>query len=116
MKRIDKVDRDWRFINSLVQYREDSTLIKSKEKNIVDGEYKEYFGSRKIKSITNFENGVRIGLSKHFYENGPLLNFCKYTKGIKEGLSKTFYSNGDIMYCNFYLNNTIEGEEINIGF
>jgi len=67
-------------------------------------------GQNLIKEIT-FENGVRQGLMKSFYQDGRLRMTYWYENGFREDSSKWYYPDGQLFRSTPYKNDTIDGTQ-----
>ncbi len=67
-------------------------------------------GQYLIKEIT-FENGVREGLMKSFYQDGRLRMTYWYANGLKEDSSKWYYPEGQLFRSTPYKRDTIDGTQ-----
>ena len=60
------------------------------ENDTLNGEYKEFFSTGKLKLIGNYENGKLVGEWKEYYPNGVIFKVSKYKDDRLHGWSSTF--------------------------
>lgn len=73
---------------------------------------KSYFkGDVKVREVT-FENGIRSGLTRTFYQGGVTEQEIMYSEGKKNGEAKWFYPDRKLFRITPYLNDTINGSQI----
>lgn len=87
--------------------------VSDKNKLILNGEFKTFYKSGKLKEIYYYKNDTLFGNTKHYYENGKLLSegYYKEINGIPKYLLKNYWNkkgiqkvkNGNGTY-EFYLN------------
>lgn len=65
-------------------------------------------GQYLIKEVT-FENGVREGLMKSFYQDGRLRTTFWYENGLREDSARWYYQEGQLFRTTPYLRDTIHG-------
>ena len=66
------------------------------------GKYQEYYSNGLVKSIDEYENGIRDGISISFHENGDTSSVTNYINGYKHGLSKLYSSSGELVEVEEY--------------
>ena len=59
------------------------------------------------RELANYQNGLRDGLSQHFYKDGKTYSDENYSAGMKEGVSTKYFSNGEVFYSEVYMNNSM---------
>lgn len=62
--------------------------------DVVDGKFKEYYPSGRLKVETDYRNGTRSGRHMLYYENGVGKLEEYYRDGVKNGKSFDYYENG----------------------
>jgi hypothetical protein len=92
--------------------------VKNDEKNVTDTisvadtgytGIKQYMsGQNLIKEVT-FQNGVREGLMKSFYQSGRLYQTFWYVNGLREDTARWFYEEGQVFRATPYKNDTVDG-------
>ena len=65
-------------------------------------------GEYLIKEVT-FNNGVREGLMKSFYQSGKLRQTFNYRNGLRQDSAIWFYEEGQVFRTTPYINDTIDG-------
>ncbi len=100
-------------IKAIIQYKADSDsaftqLFDEWGKKIAEGCYlnekKEgtwvYFSESRLVSEENFNNGIKHGLSRKFYDSGEVLEEADWNNGKQEGNYRVFFKNGEpFMQC-----------------
>lgn len=61
-----------------------------------DGLIKNYYPNGNVESEINFNNNIREGEAKFYYEDGALKEERLYINGRVEGLVKNYYTNGNL--------------------
>jgi len=77
----------------------DSSSTDSKSLN---GEVRYKFPSGKLKSIVNYKNNRKVGVSYSFYETGEKQYEIPYVDGKKHGIVKWFYKSGKLYRATSY--------------
>ncbi len=54
------------------------------------GDWKEYYSNGKLKSLIQYENGLKHGLQLEYHENGNIKRFGKWSKGHMYGIWTTY--------------------------
>ena len=82
-----------------LDFDEDGKLVSESNfaKDVLSGEYKEFYDSGKVKSTANYTNGVLEGLTLVYDEEGNLSYEIPYVKNRKEGKVKRYYPTGELM-------------------
>ena len=65
------------------------------ENDTLNGEYKEFFSTGKLKLIGNYENGKLAGEWKEYYPNGVIFKVSKYKDDRLHGWSSIYTKDGD---------------------
>ena len=100
-------------IKAIIQYKTDSDsaltqLFDEWEKKVAEGYYLNerregtwiYFSENRIVSEENFNNGIKHGLSRKFYDTGEVLEETDWKNGKQEGNYQVFFKNGEpFMQC-----------------
>jgi hypothetical protein len=68
-------------------------------------------GDLLVKEVT-FENGVRQGLMKSFYQDGRLRQSFWYDKGLREDSGKWYYMEGQVFRSTPYKRDTMDGTQM----
>jgi hypothetical protein len=68
----------------------------------------DYTGNYLIKEVT-FENGIRQGLMKTFYQSGLLYQTFWYENDLREDSAKWYYEQGQVFRTTPYKHDTIDG-------
>ncbi len=74
---------------------------------VTDGNsFKEYYpGKKQLKMEGSFDDDKnRHGIWKFYAENGVLISITEYQKGIRSGLSMVYFANGKLNYKGEYEN------------
>ena len=64
---------------------------------MLNGEYKEFYESGKVKSTANYADGVLSGLSLVYDTEGNLSYEIPYVNNRKEGKVRRYYPSGELM-------------------
>lgn len=72
------------------------------KENILNGTFKEWHRSGKIKNVQEYKNGLLDGSYKVWRENGSIKQEARYVKGEKNGNFKTYYENGQLIRNDLY--------------
>jgi antitoxin component YwqK of YwqJK toxin-antitoxin module len=76
---------------------------------IKNGEIKEYYENKKVKSITNYKNDKLNGRHAMFFENGNQEIEENFVNSSYEGVKKEWYENGNLKEESNFKNNKKEG-------
>ncbi len=84
------------------QYQEsDGRLILKRhyKDGLIDGEESRYFGSGEeaVEVLTNYHNGMKHGVQKHFKRHNKHPSITHYKNGLMHGENITYHNNGQIM-------------------
>ncbi|MGY5356004.1 toxin-antitoxin system YwqK family antitoxin [Wenyingzhuangia sp. IMCC45467] len=63
-----------------------------------------------LKYLVTYQNGLKNGLCKKWYDNGVLNYETSYVKGRKQGLTKIWFKNGQLQSEATYYKGVIHGE------
>lgn len=69
--------------------------VASYTNDTLDGDYKEYFSTGKLKLIGKYENGKLVGEWKEYYPNGSIFKISKYKDNQMHGWSFTYTKDGE---------------------
>ncbi|MFA8433133.1 MAG: toxin-antitoxin system YwqK family antitoxin [Marinifilaceae bacterium] len=61
-----------------------------------NGRVKYYYENGGLKSVVNYENGVKVGVSHTYYPSGEKQYEIPYKNGMKDGIVKWFYKEGSL--------------------
>lgn len=70
---------------------------------------KQFMSGQYIVSEVTFNNGVREGLTKTFYQSGKLQRTYWYERGLRQDSSCWFYEEGQLFRTTPYVNDTMNG-------
>lgn len=79
------------------------------EKEIKDGELKEWYSDGKIKSMFMYKNGQLDQTQKRFYDNSQLMYEWFFLDGKRYFNQKGYYKDGTLMYDKNYYDNLLHG-------
>ncbi len=80
------------------------------ERKVKDGEVKQYTKDKRLKTIVNYDNGIKHGTSYLYHNDGKtVLLAMPYNKGKREGTSKKYYQNGKLYAATSYENDLLHG-------
>jgi len=75
----------------------EKSFYKSGRKQILHGDFKEYYRNGQLMTKKTYDNGVLTGAWIEYYESGQVLLESKYLKGKCNGDYKKYYENGAMM-------------------
>ena len=75
----------------------------------LSGKYTTFYSNKKTKSIENYKNGYRDGLSTFFTPKGAQAERTYYKQGVKNGMSKIYYPNRTIKFSANYADGLLDG-------
>ncbi|MRT92669.1 toxin-antitoxin system YwqK family antitoxin [Ancylomarina sp. 16SWW S1-10-2] len=76
--------------------------LSSSDKNLLNGKVRYKFPSGKLKSIVNYKDNIKVGISHVYYESGEKQYEIPYVNGKKDGLVKWFYKSGKLYRSTSY--------------
>ncbi len=85
--------------NHKVVDKEDATfyrIIKTNSKGDYHGEIRDFYMTDTLKNSTNYNNGLREGLSISYFKNGKKRSESMYVGGLQKGSHISYYQNGGI--------------------
>lgn len=68
--------------------------------------------SKNLKYIVTYQNGIKNGVSKRWYDNGNINYETQYVNGRKQGLTKVWYKNGQLQSEATYFKGVIHGKKV----
>jgi len=74
-----------------------------------NGEVRSLFPNGKLKSIVNYKDNIKVGISKTFYETGEKQYEIPYVNGKKHGLVKWFYKSGKLYRLTTFVHGVKQG-------
>ena len=77
---------------------------------IIDGEYKQFYDSGKLKKTMFFKNGKMNGDSKVYYKSGKIEREGVFKNNKEVGISKIYYNTGTLKGVSDYVNGLKNGE------
>lgn len=84
--------------------------VEPKEKKIKDGPIKVYHTNGNLKTIVNYKNGIKDGISYLYYKDGETVQLAlPYENGKRQGTSKKYFETGVLYAETSYENNDIHG-------
>lgn len=82
----------------------------STPKKVKDGEVRQYTKDKRLKTIVNYDNGVKHGISYLYHDDGEtILLAMPYVNGKREGISEKFYKDGKLYASTSYKNDLLHG-------
>lgn len=85
----------------------ENTVKKREPKN---GEVKQFTTSGKLKTIVNYDHGIKHGISYLYHEDGETVFLAMpYERGKREGISKKYFTSGEIYAETSYENDRLHG-------
>lgn len=72
---------------------------------------RQYYSKEKLVKEVTFDNGIREGLMKTFYEDGRLRQTFMYRNGVREDTAKWYYTDGFVFRETLYKNDTMHGDQ-----
>jgi antitoxin component YwqK of YwqJK toxin-antitoxin module len=92
-------------------HSDDSEYSIGSENNYnINGEYKTYYDSGKLKHVCFYNNGILEGHVCKYHPNGVLKQFSIYKNGKLNGESTKFYSNGTLKRADNFVDGRKDGE------
>lgn len=85
------------------------TKVDTTSSEIKNGPKKFYYPTGELKSIVNYENNKKVGISITYYKTGEKQYEIPYQDGKKQGNVKWFYKNGKLYRETEYRNGKING-------
>lgn len=80
------------------------------EKEVRHGEIRQYTKSKKLKTIVNYDNGIKHGTSYLYHDDGKTVMLAMpYEKGKRQGTSKKYYANGQLYAATNYSDDLLHG-------
>ena len=80
------------------------------KKELKDGEVRQYTKDKRLKTVVNYDEGVKHGTSYLYHDDGKtILLEMPYNQGKREGVSKKYYENGELYASTSYSNNKLHG-------
>lgn len=67
-----------------------------------NGLFRTYYDNGRVKTLTQYKNGVRHGMYKKYYENGSLLGEGNFKNGKPDGIFKEYAEDGEILSVETY--------------
>ncbi|WP_462248618.1 toxin-antitoxin system YwqK family antitoxin [Ekhidna sp.] len=82
----------------------------TKERKLRHGEIKQYTKDKRLKTVVNYDNGIKHGTSYLYHNDGKtVLLAMPYNQGKREGVSKKYYQNGKLYAATTYKNDVLHG-------
>lgn len=79
----------------------------------LDGEFKEYFDPRNVKTSGQYQNNKKVGIWIQYHPNGNKMTFVRYKDGVKHGWSFAYDESGkEIGKKYFYYGRHLEGKQL----
>lgn len=95
---------------TLKSFVEETIFPEEVVKQARDGEVKHYSSSGTLKTVINYDQGVKHGMSYQFYQDGKtVLLAMPYLHGKREGVSKKYYKSGKLYAETSYQNDELNG-------
>ena len=80
------------------------------KRGLKHGEVKQYSSDKKLKTIVNYNQGIKHGISYLYHKDGEtVLLEMPYVNGEREGTSKKYYENGQLYAETSYSKNVLHG-------
>jgi hypothetical protein len=83
----------------------------STDSKLINGEVRYKFPSGKLKSIVNYKDNKKVGVSHSFYETGEKQYEISYVDGKKHGVVKWFYKSGKLYRATSYKEGLKQGAQ-----
>ncbi len=92
---------------------DESFIVESKsaDKKSVNGKVRYKYPNGKLKSIVNYKDNKKIGVSQTFYASGEKQYEIPYKNGEKHGLIKWFYKSGQLYRLTQFENGVKNGKQ-----
>lgn len=81
----------------------------SKEYAVKNGPIKNYDNNGNLKTLVNYDNGIKEGISYIFYPNGQVMLEMPYRQGKREGESHKYYEDGSLYAVTPYTDDELSG-------
>ncbi|MEP2950229.1 MAG: hypothetical protein ABJO91_09455 [Ekhidna sp.] len=95
-------------LHSLVSGSEVEEISKRK---VRDGEIKQYTKDKRLKTIVNYNKGIKHGVSYLYHDDGEtVLLSMPYNNGKREGTSKKYYKSGVLYASTSYHDDLLHGK------
>lgn len=80
------------------------------EKKVRDGEIRQYTKSDRLKTVVNYDKGIKHGTSYLYHDDGKtVLLAMPYNQGKREGTSMKYYANGQLYASTSYHDDLLHG-------
>lgn len=88
----------------------ETPLIESNEREVKDGEVKQYSSDGTLKTVVNYDNGVKQGFSYLLHNDGEtILLAMPYEQGKRQGTSRKYYESGKVYAETNYQDDLLHG-------
>lgn len=95
-------------LSELVGDKDDEAVVL--ERKVKHGEVKQYTKDQRLKTIVNYNQGIKHGTSYLYHDDGEtVLLAMPYINGKREGISEKFYENGNLYASTSYKNDKLHG-------
>ncbi len=97
------------YLDVMAIFRQDDGPV-LEERKVRDGEIKQYTKDKRLKTIVNYDNGIKHRTSYLYHNDGKtVLLAMPYNQGKREGVSKKYYKSGKIYASTTYSNDLLHG-------
>ncbi len=72
------------------------TVVKNEDGEVLEGWVKRYNAKNKLRSETFYQNGIREGVARVFYDSGELSDEVFYVGDELHGIAKKYHKNGQV--------------------
>ncbi len=80
------------------------------EKKVKHGEQRQYTKDKKLKTIVNYDQGIKHGISYLYHKDGKtVLLAMPYENGKRQGVSQKYFENGKLYASTSYENDLLHG-------
>ncbi|WP_421765008.1 toxin-antitoxin system YwqK family antitoxin [Ekhidna sp.] len=94
----------------LFELVKDEPVVELEKPKIRDGEIRQYTKNKKLKTIVNYDNGIKHGTSYLYHDDGEtVLLAMPYLKGKREGVSEKYYKTGKLYASTSYKDDKLHG-------
>ncbi|MEQ9467198.1 MAG: hypothetical protein RLN88_07275 [Ekhidna sp.] len=95
---------------NLTELIDENETLNPNPKKMKDGEVRQYTKDQRLKTIVNYDQGVKHGTSYLYHDDGEtVLLAMPYVKGKREGVSEKYYQDGKLYASTSYRNDRLHG-------
>lgn len=94
----------------LYELVKEDPVVELKKPKVRDGEIRQYTKDKRLKTIVNYDKGIKHGTSYLYHDDGKtVLLAMPYVNGKREGVSEKYYKNGQLYAATSYMNDKLHG-------